>query len=82
MKAIDEMDRLFSTLSYSVQAVIERTAKTNPIKVENMRSILSEYLHLFPSKTYLTTNYDTVVEDILRIETQKGKTRKRIYAKT
>lgn len=71
MEAIEKMDKLFSTLNYAVQVVTKRQEKCLPDKVGNVCSILSEYLHLFPSKKYLTTNFDTVIRDILKHQGQK-----------
>jgi len=70
LKAANELDRIFPNISTAVGILIERAAKANPIKDINInkRSILSEYLHLFPNKKYLTINYDTVVQDILEFQ--------------
>ena len=67
LKAANELDKIFPNISNAVGILIERKTKDNPIQ-DNMRSILSEYLHLFPNKKYLTTNYDTVVQDILELQ--------------
>jgi len=65
LNAANELDKIFSSISSAVAYLIERAVEANPIKNINKRSILSEYLHLFPNKKYLTTNYDTVIQDIL-----------------
>jgi tetratricopeptide (TPR) repeat protein len=68
LKAANELDIIFSNISSAVGDLIEHSIETNPIKDINKYSILSEYLHLFPNKKYLTTNYDTVVQDILEYQ--------------
>jgi hypothetical protein len=66
LKATDTLDRLVPNLNDIVCYEIESKIMKNPITPEN-QSILGEYLQLFPSKTYLTTNYDNVVEQVLRL---------------
>ena len=73
MGATSEMDEIFANISSAVCILIERAAEANPITAINMRSILSEYLHLFPNKKYLTTNYDRVMQDILEQQGIKTK---------
>lgn len=65
--AASRIDGILANIKSTVCTVIRRIAKANPIKLVPMRSILSEYLHLFPNKIILTTNYDTVVEEILKL---------------
>jgi len=64
--AATEMDEILANICSSVSTVIRRIAEANPFNELHMCSILDEYLHLFPRKTYLTTNYDKVIEDILQ----------------
>jgi len=66
VKAASEMDKIFANLSSTACTAISRVAQKNPITVEN-KGVLGEYLHLFPARTYLTTNYDQVIENILRL---------------
>jgi len=73
--AANEMDDIFTNLSSTVCHMIYRIAVTKPITEKNA-GLLGEYLHLFHNKVedkdnvYLTTNYDTVVEDILKFKYQ------------
>jgi hypothetical protein len=69
MDAVDEMDYLLPNLSDVVCHEIERKHEENVITNCN-KGLLGEYLHIFPSKTYMTTNYDMVAEKILRIHFQ------------
>jgi len=74
--AASEMDKIFSNINLTISTIIGRVAEANPIKIVNMRSILSEYLHLFPNKLCLTTNYDTVAQEIFIIQ---GKSVRPVY---
>lgn len=74
MDAANEMDKILPNIGAVVSVLVGRTAEANPIEVVKKCSILSEYLHLFPNKTYLTTNYDTVIENILEIQGEKVET--------
>jgi len=65
--AANKMDDIFANLSSTVSHMIERVAKANPITIAN-GGLLGEYLHLFPSRKYLTTNYDKVIEDVLKLQ--------------
>ena len=65
--AANEMDNIFANLSSTVSHMIERIATAKPISMTNS-GLLGEYLHLFPSAVYLTTNYDKVVEDVLKLQ--------------
>ena len=55
--AASEMDRIFPNIISAVCTAIESIADANCIRdvKVNSRSILSEYLHLFPNETCLTT---------------------------
>jgi tetratricopeptide (TPR) repeat protein len=68
MGAINKMDPIFANISSAVRMLFERIAEANPITSTSMPSIISEYLHLFPSKKYLTTNYNKVLQDILELK--------------
>jgi Flp pilus assembly protein TadD len=65
--AASEMDDIFANLSSTVCNAISRVASRNPISEANKR-ILGEYLHLFPPQIYLTTNYDQVIENLLKLQ--------------
>ena len=65
IEAISKMDKFFANISAAIRILFEYATKANPIGQVRTRSSLSEYLHLFPNKNYFTTNYDTVVEDVL-----------------
>ena len=60
MNATKEM---YKNCYYLEEHVYNEIGKINPI---NKSSCLEKYIHLFPSGLYLTTNYDDVVENILR----------------
>ena len=64
--AASEMDKIFANLSSTACNVIARIAQRNPISEAN-KGVLGEYIHLFPTRTYLTTNYDQVIESLLRL---------------
>jgi hypothetical protein len=40
--------------------------KISELKLNNNTTCLEKFMHLFPSRLYLTTNYDTILEDILQ----------------
>jgi len=61
IKATNEIHKHWPNLEDYVCNEIS-TIKPNP----NSCSSLAEYIHLFPLKLYLTTNYDSVVEKILQ----------------
>ena len=60
MEATEEMYECWPNLEDYVHYVISTIRP-------NFGSCLEKYIHLFPSKLYLTTNYDAVVEVILRL---------------
>lgn len=66
MKAADDLDNLVPNLNDVVCNEIGNIDIANPIN-EGTKGLLGEYLHLFPSQTYLTTNYDKVAENVLRL---------------
>ena len=59
MRATEEMYKYWSSLE---DFVCQEIFAINP----SNNSCLEKYIHLFPSHLYLTTNYDDVVENILR----------------
>ena len=59
MSATEEMYKCWPNLENYVCEEISAIKQTNG-------SCLEEYIHLFPSNLYLTTNYDDVLEKILR----------------
>jgi hypothetical protein len=65
--AADGLDRIVPNFDDTVCASIDSVARDHTITPDNS-GVLGEFLHLFPSKTYLTTNYDRVVENILRLK--------------
>jgi len=67
VQAAGEMDKIFANLSSTACNAISRIAQRNPISKVNKR-VLGEYIHLFPTQTYLTTNYDQVVENLLKLQ--------------
>jgi len=71
VKAADVMDEIFPSIGSMVSTMIERTAEANPFETTIKQSTLSEYLHLFPNQTIVTTNYDTVIQDILKRQKQQ-----------
>jgi hypothetical protein len=73
IEAASKMDEIFPNINYTISKVIERIAEANPVKLANMCSILTEYLHLFPNKSCLTTNYDTVIQEIFDIQEKSVK---------
>jgi len=66
VRAASEMDKIFANLSSTACNAISRIAQKNPISEIN-KGILGEYLHLFPTQKYLTTNYDQVIENLLKL---------------
>jgi len=67
MKATNKLEELLPDLSAFVRLHIRRIKEKVTAITDDNKGLLGEYLHLFPSKTYLTTNYDDVLEDILQI---------------
>jgi len=61
MDAIEEIQKYWPNLENYVCEII------SPFKLNDSTPCLGKFIHLFPSQLYLTTNYDTILEEILRM---------------
>jgi len=68
MNAVDKIDACLPNLSNYIHYLIKKIEKTakHPTNKDDC-GIWGKYLHLFEKKTYVTTNYDRVIYDVLKI---------------